>query len=297
VSSAEAVLAAATREVDLVPASIEPLATGIEFHVYRATSRSHGTVVLRFPNQAFFGIPGVRVSARDVLEQEARITAHLAPRGFPVAAPIRLISTDPGTCGLVSRFIASDGSSPDWRAFGRCLARLHAEPPPEFSPVDQEGLPVGLALGRRLMEHYDQLREEQPGLPPLPPARTIEAALAEPPDSPRLLHMDVRVQNLLCCGGELHGWLDWSAALLGEPALELARLSEFARIEENGIDEPSVLAGYAECGELPSPDERREVLYRLDAAAMLAWVFRHVAPNRDLESSTVARVRDLVREL
>ena len=68
----------------------------------------------------------------------------------------------------------------------------------------------------------------------------------------RLVHLDVRSSNLRCTGGAVRGLLDWSNALIGDPAMELGRLAEYALLPENGLDYEVVLAGYRE----PAPVEK-----------------------------------------
>jgi aminoglycoside phosphotransferase (APT) family kinase protein len=91
------------------------------------------------------------------------------------------------------------------------------------------------------------------------------------------LHLDVRVANLRCRGRRA-ALVDWANALVGDPGLELARVTEFASIPGNGIDLDGVLRGYGgHAGELAAAPAF--ALYRLDAALMLALVFRSEAPH------------------
>ncbi|HEX3648630.1 MAG TPA: hypothetical protein VHV49_09380 [Pseudonocardiaceae bacterium] len=72
--------------------------------------------------------------------------------------------------------------------------------------------------------------------------------------------------------------LDWSNALVGDPAMELGRLAEYARLPGNGLDYEQVLAGYGE----PVPvDSAAFWIYRLDAAVMLALLFHSEALTGD----------------
>jgi aminoglycoside phosphotransferase (APT) family kinase protein len=126
-------------------------------------------------------------------------------------------------------------------------------------------------------------------LPAAPPAGRLTAVLASRPDG-RLLHLDVRASNLRCAGGAVRAVLDWSNALLGDPAMELGRLAEYAMLPENGLDYQAVLAGYKE----PVPvDSAAFWIYRLDAAVMLALLFLSEAPHATLGPRAVDRLREV----
>jgi hypothetical protein len=98
--------------------------------------------------------------------------------------------------------------------------------------------------------------------------------------------------TIRCQATGIAALLDWSNALCGDPVLELARLEEYARMPENGIDPDAVRAGYAAVHELPDLNTPTALLYRLDAAVMLALVFLSEAPDpkRGPVAATDARI-------
>ena len=112
-----------------------------------------------------------------------------------------------------------------------------------------------------------------------------------------LLHLDIRPSNLICIGGRVQALIDWSNALIGDPRLELARLSEYAQVEENETDEAAFRAGYREAGSGIAEETAADVLYRLDAAVMLALVFLSVVPKPALAPGQVKRVGLLTERL
>ena len=88
-----------------------------------------------------------------------------------------------------------------------------------------------------------------------------------------LLHMDIRPANLLTKSGALRGVVDWSNALIGDPALELARIAEY------GFLTREFLAGYDDQTPFAQVPAAAELLFRLDTAVMLAVVFLSEAPE------------------
>lgn len=275
-----------------------PLAQGVEFVVFESTAPDVGRVVLRVPRARVFQTANnVGVSAERLLEQEYVLGHWLRDRGFPAAEPVELLDGRDGLPVLVSRFVESDLSAPHWDGFGALLARLHQARPPGLAPVLQYGLELPELIARRLPERHGRLRAFDPAVPELPAAEEIADRLRAASPGRSLLHLDPRRQNLLCRSGRLAALIDWSNTLVGDPRMELARLTEYAAVEENGLDAPSVLRGYAAAAGLPDPSPAADLLYRLDTAVMLALVFRSVAPDPLLGQAQVDRVRALAKEL
>lgn len=265
---------------------LRPLGRGLEFQVFQATTPGGAGVVLRTPVGARFGsnLNDPRVDTRRLLRWEDAVARHLDGLGFPVAKPHSLVLGQPDV--LVSEFVPDDGRGADQRRLGAVLRRLHRLPPPRRRPVAEEGATVTELLPTRIIRRWTALAGLVPDLPPPPAYRDMIAALANRPMN-RLVHLDVRAANLRCVGGEVRGLLDWSNALIADPLLELARLAEFARLPDNGLDLTEVLAGYGvpEVRDLPAA-----WVYRLDAAVMLAVVFVSEAPDAELGPCAVERL-------
>jgi aminoglycoside phosphotransferase (APT) family kinase protein len=287
------------------PASVQALAAdrgftglrlaggGVEFQVFEATAPDGSKVVLRTPvGGRFQSTPNdPRVDTRSLLRWEYAVTRHLDGLGFPVATPRELVLGQPDV--LVSDFVADDGRGADQAALGSLLRRLHHAPLPPLPPVAACGLPAARLLPRRIADRFAGLAEFVAPLPPAPPAEQLTAVLASR-SAGRLVHLDVRASNLRSAGGAVCGLLDWSNALIGDPALELGRLAEYAWLPENGLDYEAVLAGYGD----PVPvDSAAFWIYRLDAAVMLALLFHSEVPHAELGSHAVDRLREVHQRL
>ncbi|WTL15426.1 phosphotransferase [Kribbella sp. NBC_01505] len=179
-------------------------------------------------------------------------------------------------------------------ALGALLRKLHHAPLPPMAPVAAQGLPPAHLLAQRMTERLTALAQYGVTVPPGPPLEQVIDVLAAQP-SGRLLHLDVRASNLRSADGHILGVLDWSNALVGDPAMELARLAEYALVPDNGVDYDQVLTGYGEAIDLDSP---AFWLYRLDTAVMLALLFTSNAAHTALAPPAVDRlltVHDQVR--
>lgn len=283
------------------PASVRTLAAGrrftrlrrvgggVEFQVFEATAPDGSKVALRTPvGERFQSNPNDRyVDTRSLLRWEYAVTRHLHGLRFPVAAPRELVLGEPDV--LVSDFVTDDGCGADQIALGALLLRLHRLPPPPMPPVAAHGLPAAHLLPRRIADRFAGLAEFVTTLPPAPLVEQLTAVLASRP-ADRLVHLDVRASNLRCTGGAVRGLLDWSNALIGDPAMELGRLAEYALLPENGVDYHAVLAGYEE----PVPvDSAAFWIYRLDAAVMLALLFNSAASDAGHGLYAVDRLREV----
>ena len=232
--------------------------------------------------------PGV--AARGMQEQEWQLMRWARQQGVPTAEVIDLIQVE-GFPVLVVEVVDDDGSVLDGRQFGRVVARLHQAPAPAFAPVVQHRLDLADRIAARLTERHGALKKY--GLEDLPGTDRLAARVRAGTGAAVLNHLDLRRQNVRCLSGEVRALFDWSNALIAPPEVELARLTEYAEIPENGLDLHEVLAGYREAGGSVRDDSDAWAVLRLDAAVMLAIVFDQVSPNPDLRDLFVERARGI----
>lgn len=264
---------------------------GLNFLVCRAETAPFGAVALRVPwVRTLVNDTDGTLEARCLLRQEADLSRHLRARGLAAPAIRALHLGDDGYDFLASEFVVSDGSAPDQRAFGRLLRALHAIPSPELDLIECGDMPFHERIAARLSERAAAFARLTGILLPLPPEAEIAAILAPRRDRRAVLHMDARPANLFTRDGAIVAIADWGNALLGDPALELARIAEFGHLDA------AFLAGYGDdpLGALPAPIA---TLYRLDTAVMLALVFTAEAPDPVAARRMIARARALAAAL
>ena len=262
-------------------------AAGMEFVVCRGDSPKHGPLAFRAPRESHFANDNDEsVYARDLLRQEAALAAHAGAFGIATPMVRHLHVGDDGFDFLVSKFVAHDGSPPDPREFGHLMRAIHECPVPDIEPVMQGEQEIGDIIAERLLRRSMTI-ERIAGIDlPLPEPDFVRDILARPSGRPSLLHMDARPENLLTWRGNIRAVIDWSNALIGSPALDLAR------VEEYGQSSSDFLQGYgvSEAAEAPL---REKLLYRLDTAVMLAVVFLSEAPDAGRARLQIERVVSL----
>lgn len=252
------------------------LGRGLEFEVWHMRHPEWGEVAVRLPASEQPGTANdPEADAAALHRHEAAVYAYLAGTDIPVPRSYALLHFEVDVA--VSEYIENDGSGFDSAELGRLLARLHALPPmPGIAPFRAADA-FRTTVVERLARRWRLLCELDPALPAPPPATELAAVV--PAAATSLLHLDVRAENVLCRDGKIKALIDWTNALIGDPAFELARAEQYARYPENGLDLQELQRGYASVRPLPERSPRCATLYRLDAAVMLAVVFNAETPD------------------
>ncbi|MEM7029632.1 MAG: aminoglycoside phosphotransferase family protein [Chloroflexota bacterium] len=272
---------------------------GIECLVCRGNTVKFGTVAIRIPWQRWLSDDNdPELDSRDILRQEALLAAHAAKYNIPVPTPFHLhIADDEGLDFLVSEFIPHDTEGIDEVAFGQLVKAIHQCPRPDTTLIAQGTTPLNETIAERLERRAKILEKIENMQLHVATVKQLDHLLSPVNGSPgSLLHMDARPANLLAKQGKIWAIVDWSNALLGDPAFELARIAECDNLSMRFLE------GY---GQAENAHEdffshltpQVELLYRLDTAIMLAIVFLSEAPDPTLAAKQVSRVHTLDQAL
>lgn len=273
---------------------------GLDARVYRASSASLGDVAIRVPHSRYLNSGNeTQLDTRRQLRQDFELSGHLRAHGLPVPAVFVLHRSDDteadkaGPDFTIGEYVPSDGGALPDEAFGRLIRAIHTVPAPPAGLVCMESCDdADQVLAQRIGERFAKLAAVTALDVSLPPVAALLAADRDPAAGRRLLHMDLRPENVLVRSGRPVALLDWSNALVGDPALDLARAAEY------GVLTPAVLAAYGDPGGFTmSPSAPRQVVYRLDTAVMLSHVFLDGAPDPLKARHYTERVRSLCRLL
>jgi aminoglycoside phosphotransferase (APT) family kinase protein len=207
---------------------------------------------------------------------------------------------------LLARQRATDenGRAALVRTVGRTLAHLHE---PEFETPGRiiggcaDGLdlaetawPAALrtSLDERTGMHF---ADRFAALPERADALLADAAGALAGVEPALLHEDPNRGNVLLADGEPPGLIDWETAVVGDPALSLAR-GESHHVDVADADpdlrerlRAALYGGYrAVAGGLPAGYEQRRTVYRVVTFLLTAQTFDLWAPEASESAADLA---------
>jgi aminoglycoside phosphotransferase (APT) family kinase protein len=284
----------ASLEKQLHVTGIYKMAVGNEFYILRA-DLPEGAVVIKIPkDKVFSNVNDAHIESRALLDQEFALMRHAKREGITqIPEPIDGTEAE-GYGALIMSFVSSDDSKPDEFELGKLLAKLHSLPLPNFDLSAQEGSELPELIANRLHRRWRELAVLVDELPMLPDHDALVSRLEPVRNTKSLLHMDFRRANFRMDHGQVVAILDWSNALVGHPALELARMAETGEMSENGR---KFLEGYASVKSLPKTDDTIETISRLDTATMLALVFLSEDPDPEKSPAAVERVLELSEQL
>jgi aminoglycoside phosphotransferase (APT) family kinase protein len=273
---------------------LREIGRGLEMRVYRGESAALGPVAIRVPHTRFLNSGNEdQVDTRPLLRQDLELSRHLRAHGLPVPEVFVLHTDDAGADFTIARYVESDDSRLSREEFGRLIRAIHEIPAPGLRLVCMESHDdADQLLAERIGDRLKNLAAITDLSAPLPDVRAALAAAGGGGLPRRLLHMDLRPENILVRGGRPVAILDWSNALIGDPALDLARAAEYGSLSA------AVLAAYGAAGAFAmTPATPRQVVYRLDTAVMLSHVFTDDAPDPARARHYVERTRSLCRAL
>lgn len=107
-----------------------------------------------------------------------------------------------------------------------------------------------------------------------------------------LLHLDVRRPNIIAKNGIIQAIINWDNAFIGNPIMELMRISETQE-----LDEVEFLKGYNAEKLLKNTEKVIQSIYRLDTALMLSILFISFLNDKEKSEYYINRVQLLFDEI
>jgi aminoglycoside phosphotransferase (APT) family kinase protein len=273
---------------------------GLETRVYRGESAALGPVAIRVPHTRWLNSGNEdQVDMRLLLRQDCELSRHLRSHGLPVPEVFVLHASGAGPDFTIAQYVESDDSELAEREFGGLIRAIHEIPVPELDLVGMESHDdADQLLAERIGDRLKNLAAVTGLGAGFPDIRAVLAADRDAGLPRRLLHMDLRPENILVRSGRPAAILDWSNALIGDPALDLARAAEYGSLT------PAALAGYGDAGTFTMAPlgsltslSPRQAVYQLDTAVMLSHVFLDDAPDEAKARHYVERTKSLCRLL
>ncbi|GII94599.1 phosphotransferase family protein [Sinosporangium siamense] len=276
----------AAQLADVLPAGsrVSAWRRGADYAALRVETGAGERLVLRVP------LREIAPSAYDgtvdfgaVLEREAAAHRVLAEAGVPMA-PLRGWRRADGAgrrswmlLGFVDNDGAADLNDAQLERLGGVLRRIHEIDPPGSAQaaVGAECRPDQMI--RRVETRVSALASRADVKDHRTLVEAATAVIAERAVSAplRLLHMDLRQENLCYRGDELAAVIDLSNCTMGDPAAELGRMQAY------GLLKPPLLAGYRGI-DTPLPPDDVVAAYAADTYALLGLLGTDEFADREL---------------
>ncbi|WP_409295838.1 phosphotransferase family protein [Peribacillus sp. SCS-26] len=270
--------------------SIQPSGQGVENIVFAVIEKNKGLFAVRSPFPAGEHSEERMAGGKTFLKKEYELNRHCAGYGIPVPR-MHVLHLSSEISYLVSEFIEGDEMAIPDEDIG-FLARSIHKIPVEGVPIFSRSRNIAFYIAERISRRLDHLRKNGYLLPDFLPVNKLESILALDRTEPCLLHLDLRPANIIGRNGKIKALYDWDNALIGSPALELMRIFECGELEADDF-----LKGYGSTDFLGQIPETALLLYRLDAALMLAVVFLIDLKDEEKGRNSLSRVQDLIYEV
>ena len=224
-------------------------------------------------------------------EQEHAILTECALRGLPVPGAIDVFLSDVGLPVLLLDYVTHDGTKPGDEALGRLARQLHEGDWDGWSTVAMRGLVTADAVCGLILQRLAVVRRLTSGAIVLPPAGALADMLEPISRVQKMLHLDLRADNVLCIASRPCCLLDWANAMVGDPLLELARVAEYGLLTDEFV------RGYGDRSLMAQLETPLGLACRLYTAAMMTVLFMSEIPDRENAAARLERLQTLLSRI
>ena len=248
--------------------TIKFLSNGVVNAVFILEEEDRGMLIARTPWRLDES-EGSLFPQEDVasLIKESTIAKHCYKHGLKVPRVIHLHLSEEISF-LVSEYIPGDDSVISADDIGRLVSAIHNIPLEGLSIIDQNNRTLSNIVSERIGEKADSLNKIQSRNIAVPSIKEMETTLNMSNTPHSLLHLDIRTPNIIGYKGEIKAVIDWDNAFIGDPLMEIMRISETQEINLSEFQK-----GYRNDELILSASQPIKLIYRLDTALMLAILF------------------------
>ncbi|WP_175987253.1 phosphotransferase family protein [Bacillus sp. Marseille-Q1617] len=258
--------------------SIHPFASGVENCVLIGQTLEWGKVVIRVPWDTMSRNQTKKSASRAGLEKEYKLTTFSYQHHLP-APIIYLFHQGKEVDFIIQEYVSGDKeNAAPLNEMGKFVKVLHQiEVPPQFLRDAHE------AISERLIKNAKEFNLIFNPTLSLPHVEELKEIFESYPSKSRLLHMDIRPENILFRNKKVVGIFDWTNSLAGDPVLELMRIKEYGFLGSEFIE------GYHEFeSEIQRVPEMVRWLYQLDTSLMLILLFKELGETEQERRSLVS---------
>ncbi|WP_075617897.1 aminoglycoside phosphotransferase family protein [Paenisporosarcina indica] len=243
------------------------IGNGVNNAVFLIKEKNLGMLAIRTPWRTEEIRNDIDLSAIISLKKEATISEHCQKYNIPVPKVHKLYLGEEINF-LVTDFISGDSQEVPSYDVGQLTSKIHKIPLNNLSIIDQNERTLSNIISNRITERVHLLCKLLNSSILIPDSEEMEAILNTTQTKDCLLHLDVRPPNIIGENGVIKGIIDWDNAFIGNPIMELMRISESQELIEEEF-----LKGYKNVDIIINTEEVIQSIYRLDTALMLSILF------------------------
>lgn len=278
-------------EMDWQLEEITLIGSGVINAVFLIKEKSRGLLAIRTPWRPEEKMMDKNSSGIISLKKEAEIAEHCYKYKLPVPKVHKLFISDDINF-LVSDFVSGDDRPISSYDIGQLTSKIHKVPLDGLSIFDQNQQSFSQIISHRIINRAQTLGKLTNSKIVLPCLEDLKAILDTSKAEDCLLHLDVRRPNLIGENGCIKAIIDWDNAFMGNPIMELMRISETQELHE-----AEFLKGYNNMSIIENTDQAIQSIYRLDTALMLSILFISFVNDAEKREHYLKRVHYLNTEI
>ena len=270
------------------------IAKGLESEIYSVLLNGKPCVVktpieteVSNANDTFIDYRKVYKQEWSLLKQFNECQLDITVRRIPVPEAI-LLNISGDFIFMVLAFVENDQSSIDESIAVEVLQSLHQAAVPSQLPIANENHQwIGDTISNRIIKRIENIREFSGfGYRWLTQDQLL-SQLELDINSPVLLHMDFRRDNILTNKNVIVGLVDWSNSIIGSPLIELARIQIYDEFSNDFLTK--YLSTHSSVHYYKTPYH----IYCLDTIVMLCLVFFSESPDRNKAEYMISQLNTL----
>ncbi|MBK3493539.1 phosphotransferase [Viridibacillus sp. YIM B01967] len=269
---------------------IKFISNGVNNAVFLIREKNLGMLAIRTPWRTEGNLNDINLSGMISLKKEATICEHC--HKYILVPKVHKLYLGEEINFLVSDFVSGDAKEIPSYDVGKLTSKIHKIPLDDLSIIDQKERTLTNIISHRITERVHSLSKLINNSIIIPSSEEMEAILNSSQTENSLLHLDVRPPNLIRENGIIKGIIDWDNAYIGNPIMELMRISESKELIEEEF-----LKGYDDVDIIENTDEVIQSIYRLDTALMLSILFTSYINDSVKRDYYFKRVRFLSQEI
>lgn len=280
-----------THEMNWKIEDIRLIGSGVINAVFLIKDKERGLLAVRTPWRSEERMMDKNSSGIISLQKEAGIAEHCYKHQIPVPKIHKLYFSNEINF-LVSNFVTGDDHEISSFDVGKLTSKIHKLPTDGLTIIDQQEQTLSKIISERITERVVSLRKLVYTDLFVPDSGELEAILNTSKITNCLLHLDVRRPNIIAKNGIIQAIIDWDNAFIGNPIMELMRISETQE-----LDEVEFLKGYNAEKLLKNTEKVIQSIYRLDTALMLSILFISFLNDKAKSEYYINRVQLLFDEI